>query len=363
MSVNALTSVARKLAPLLMLDRAEPFRPETVAVTAAVAHEESQAFPGAMLVVPEGGVCVEYTIWWNGNIRHLYGLEHAWIRAVEEDGRWRILTIHISHDGDIHQLETWRESDGRPILYCEPGGHTMTGALNQLRTPVEITDWRCGEDAGLDGMKHPGHPHVRFTPTAHDHRRAVHHMRALSFTPAWQFTHAVDLREVAWEEWGEMAQAAPGRIREQLDKSHDGPLALHAGPWTPPEGEYVEVHDVEVSDGHLQLDGLPAYVRFSQLLTQRRRMLLNLPASPQADVLASLRDSAWDAKAIAAILVSCEPEQERSVREHGLTPALWWYASQEPPVGGWVRVLDEQTARLARPYALVIGPAYADLIA
>ena len=78
--------LARRHVPILRLDRREPFLPSRVGVTVFWEPGESPSFP-RMVTVPRGADCViEYAIWWDWDIQHLYELEHVWV-AVEKGGR------------------------------------------------------------------------------------------------------------------------------------------------------------------------------------------------------------------------------------------------------------------------------------
>jgi hypothetical protein len=70
--------LAALYAPLLRFDQREPFLPLAAGYTIFGQSGPSPSFPRTIEVGP-GEQVVEYAIWWDWDIVHLYELEHVWV--------------------------------------------------------------------------------------------------------------------------------------------------------------------------------------------------------------------------------------------------------------------------------------------
>ena len=72
----------------------EPFLPLVVGYTVfrEAAKSPSSKFP----IDPEGGIAIEYAIWWDWDIQHLYELEHVWVYLDADEN---LLKVEASAHG------------------------------------------------------------------------------------------------------------------------------------------------------------------------------------------------------------------------------------------------------------------------
>ena len=73
-------TLAASVAPIIRFADNEPFLPSKVGITILTAPRQS---PSAELEINfEPGVTkvIEYAIWWDWDIQHLYELEHVWLK-------------------------------------------------------------------------------------------------------------------------------------------------------------------------------------------------------------------------------------------------------------------------------------------
>ncbi len=81
---------AARYAPLVWFDATEPFLPLAAAYTIFRADAPSPSMERAVvLVTPEHPLAtsaIEYAIWWDWDISHLYELEHVWV-YLDDQGR------------------------------------------------------------------------------------------------------------------------------------------------------------------------------------------------------------------------------------------------------------------------------------
>ncbi|WP_208978132.1 hypothetical protein [Pseudovibrio denitrificans] len=69
-------NLARKFAPVLRLDRSEPWRPTAIGFT--VFAEAGKSPSSKFEIAPKADRVIEYAIFWDYDIQHLYDLEHVW---------------------------------------------------------------------------------------------------------------------------------------------------------------------------------------------------------------------------------------------------------------------------------------------
>jgi phosphoglycolate phosphatase-like HAD superfamily hydrolase len=121
--------LVRRHAPIVYFDAAEPFPPQLVGYAVLRASGPSPSFDRYLdLRLPDGGraaAVVEYALWTDWDIDHLYELEHVW-SYVDEDGH--LLHAEASSHGGYGPLvqdgQLSREGE-RPVAYAQPGKHAM----------------------------------------------------------------------------------------------------------------------------------------------------------------------------------------------------------------------------------------------
>ncbi len=152
--------LAADYAPLIYFDEREPFLPLAVGYTVFAADGDSPSFPRRIELAAgrNARLAIEYAIWWDWDIGHLYELEHTWT-YVGADGE--VVFAEASWHGGYHAAVLddgrvpviARESGRHPVVYSEPGKHAFAP------TPQEILDKRrdktldgCGPGAGRGGL-------------------------------------------------------------------------------------------------------------------------------------------------------------------------------------------------------------------
>src|SRR5580658_9331760 len=93
-------ALARTFAPILLLDKQEPFRPQVIGVTVARSPMPSISFSSNFtLMPPNDGFIIEYALWWDWDINHLYELEHIWVSGSNSDGTPVVSVVEGSSHG------------------------------------------------------------------------------------------------------------------------------------------------------------------------------------------------------------------------------------------------------------------------
>jgi putative hydrolase of the HAD superfamily len=114
--------LAQRHAPQLRFDAQEPFLPLAVGYT--VFRSPTQSPSSKFIIDPDNGIAIEYAIWWDWDIQHLYELEHVWL-YLDADGT--IIKVQASAHGErllmTQEAGTLPVEEGRITLFSEPGKH------------------------------------------------------------------------------------------------------------------------------------------------------------------------------------------------------------------------------------------------
>lgn len=217
-ATSAEIELARRLAPMIRFCDNEPFLPSRAGISVLTAPGRSPS--AALDITFEPGVAkvIEYAIWWDWDIQHLYELEHIWLKL---DARDQVVAVEASAHGGIFPMVLADGSlpieTGRVTLVSAPGKHAFSATPEGQLPAAEITAVSCQELAGratilvndmfraaLDGL------------SAEDHRAVKRYLQARAFLPAAQFNLRFDLSTVEFSSWADLAAWIPGRVRTVL---------------------------------------------------------------------------------------------------------------------------------------------------
>lgn len=208
-------ALAARHLPVLRLDAREPYRPTRAGYT--VFRGAGQSPSSKFVVEPQGAVTIEYAIWYDWDIGHLYDLEHVW--------------VHLDADGGVAAIEASQHgrrapmllpggqlplAGHRPILFVEPGKHAhWADAASLVAEAGETLRLQCGPLAGVEGV-HRGNPFAQagaYRASPLSDRLARLKMIGDSFAPSFAFTASSDdgdgLRAMPWPD---LAAYIPARV-------------------------------------------------------------------------------------------------------------------------------------------------------
>ncbi len=216
-------TIFREDAPSLSFPRQVTLRPQFPQISAADAREIARLFPdGHLPPVPDltAAVVIEYAIWWDWDIQHLYELEHVW-SYVGADGR--LLYAEASWHGGYFPM-LWRGTtprDGdRPLVYSQPGKHAFVPdpalftATVQERENLRRT---CFFRAGSGGLLLKDD--LFRGKIAKDSIRdaiAGGFLKERAFDPSFEFTRTLTLDESMLVSWPALYGWIPRRIDQVL---------------------------------------------------------------------------------------------------------------------------------------------------
>lgn len=210
--------LARRLAPVIRFCDNEPFLPSRVGITVLTAPARSPSGPIDLTFEPGVAKVIEYAIWWDWDIQHLYELEHIWLKLDRDDA---ILSVEASAHGGKFAMTNAEGGlpyeNGRVTLISAPGKHAFTATVEAQVDGAELTKLCCQELAGRDRILIPGTfaPHLTAV-TREDHRAVKRYLQARAFLPAFTFEKQLDLAEIEFVSWPELARWIPERVIQVL---------------------------------------------------------------------------------------------------------------------------------------------------
>jgi len=218
-------ALAAHYAPILLFDAREPFLPLAAGYTIFRQSGCSPSFRQGFTIdlapsgQPPASLAIEYAIWWDWDIGHLYELEHVWVYV---DANGQIVRGEASWHGDYHDMRQGGrlalEGD-HLIVYSEPGKHAFAPTpewFYKRRQKFKRSETR--ELAGAGGILLAPYikDHVKPTPLK---TRLVHtYLARHAFEPSWDFTRRFQFTPEMLVPWPALRDWMPGRINYILDQ-------------------------------------------------------------------------------------------------------------------------------------------------
>lgn len=214
-------ALALRYLPRFLMDRIDPFPLLHVGCTVFEAPAPSRSFPGLILdpAAENADFLVEYALYFDYDIQHLYDLEHAWVAVKDEQvvgcwGSFHGMRLCASGVQDLYRME-----GGVPLLYLQPGKHAVMPdpRLFGLHTQAQTC---CREKCG-GGLLVPGmfEGKMRTDPEQDEIVRS-YIRRHYAFTPSWDFIPVTPRHITDWET---LYDAIPGYVSTQLQEIRKAP--------------------------------------------------------------------------------------------------------------------------------------------
>ncbi|MEJ5311365.1 MAG: glycerophosphodiester phosphodiesterase [Anaerolineae bacterium] len=219
-------ALAARYAPVLRFDVREPFLPLAVGYTIFRETGESPSFRQGRkidLAPPDGpraAFAIEYAIWWDWDIGHLYELEHIWV-YVGTDGR--VARVEASWHGDFHLLNLLNllmdKNDEHPSIYSEPGKHAFAPTPDWFKERRrEFKRSETSDLAGVGGVLLAKYIEKQVRPTPLKTRLVHTYLAQRAFEPSWDFSLTFPITPEMLVPWEALRDWMPGRINAILDQ-------------------------------------------------------------------------------------------------------------------------------------------------
>ncbi len=209
--------LAAHYAPILVFDADEPFMPLVVGYTV---FRESAPSLSAHRYVSLGprrerhaDTVIEYAIWWDWDISHLYELEHLWVFL---DGNGEVIHAEGSRHGGYRKML----AEGVPPLtgdrltvYSESGKHAFAPATHWLEKLAPVTRKLCTRHAGLEGVLITWLFRGIIRAKSPESDRLVHtYLERYAFEPSLQFTRQYAIPAKSLVPWPALYRWIPRRV-------------------------------------------------------------------------------------------------------------------------------------------------------
>lgn len=230
LSSERVMELAREFAPVLLFDRREPFLPSAVGVSVIDETSQSPSCRHRITLDYGSGRAIEYAVWWDWDIQHLYELEHVWVYLDRDQN---VVKIEASAHGFFHnQLAddgTLPIRNGRPILYSEPGKHGFFCRLEEIKVHMDRVRQSCGERAGsMNILIQPEFRAALASLKPFDHFVVRRYLSEMAFKPSFEFSRQFDLREARFMPWPWLNASIPDRVRDRVSELRQNWKGLRA---------------------------------------------------------------------------------------------------------------------------------------
>jgi putative hydrolase of the HAD superfamily len=196
-------------APLLRFDRREPFLPLAAGYSIIRHSGPSPSFPRKIELKPSE-FAIEYAIWWDWDIVHLYELEHVWVYL---DSSRRPVRAEASWHGRYHSMGLNSLSGEQLTLYSEPGKHALAPTPELYRAGEKQNRWLCCQGAGAGGLLvndlFAGLNDIKSSQTD---RLVQAFLRSYAFIPTYQFNRRLQITSDRLVPWPRLFRWIPERV-------------------------------------------------------------------------------------------------------------------------------------------------------
>lgn len=214
MSSSNAMELWQKYAPYVMFDVREPFYPEAIGVSVLEPSASSPSFRRTFKSLDvEVKHVIEYAIWWDYEIGHLYEMEHVWVYVGPND---EVVDCEASFHGRVLKGLLKDHSnlvDGTHVrLYSQPGKH----AFSPLPIVFELLPnlySAANEEAGVDGLLVNDMFSKYFSTNEEIDTKVRAYLQSFAFVPAMEFEQH-QLEPELMMPWNELFAEIPRRIEE-----------------------------------------------------------------------------------------------------------------------------------------------------
>ncbi|NLP47184.1 MAG: hypothetical protein GX347_09120 [Epulopiscium sp.] len=218
--MNQVLEHVKKYAPYIYFDEKEPFFPKMTGYTIFNETKKSSSFH-RLIEVDKYNITqvIEYAIYWNYDITHLYDLEHYWVfigkngEIVDAQGSFhgKYITVLMKDKSNIL-------NNTHVKIYAQPGKHAFAPSPMLFNYVPGIE--RCTyEDAGTDGlivteMIAKG----RYHTTEKLNRSIQQYMKQYKFKPSYKYNLLYKISEHSLVKWEILNNKIPEFLQEEIKK-------------------------------------------------------------------------------------------------------------------------------------------------
>jgi glycerophosphoryl diester phosphodiesterase len=220
---HAERALAERYAPMIRFDSQEPFLPLAAGYTIFRRDGPSPSYTKGREIClapePVADMAIEYAIWWDWDIGHLYELEHVWV-FVDEQGQ--VVRGEASWHGDCNDMRLAGQLDlqgDHLVVYSEPGKHAFAPTIEWFRERWEGRKRTpTGFLAGVGGVLVARYFEGQIAKTPLNDRLVRSYLAQRSFEPDWQFDRLFRFAPEMLVPWSALRAWIPTRVNYWLDR-------------------------------------------------------------------------------------------------------------------------------------------------
>jgi hypothetical protein len=212
--------LAKQYSPIMHFDEREPFYPVRIGVTVLEPNSSSPSFNRRFEQLDsQVEYVIEYAIYWDYDIEHLYDLEHIWV-YVAKDGR--VADCEASFHGYYFKgvFKSHDTIEGKRVhLYSQPGKHAF---MPDPRVFELIPDYdTCTyETAGSAGLIVTSAFKGIYSTSELINRNVEAYLQRFRFRPSGVY-QPYALQDELFVSWEELRHEVPERIQRELIKINE----------------------------------------------------------------------------------------------------------------------------------------------
>jgi HAD superfamily hydrolase (TIGR01549 family) len=189
-------ALAARYTPYIYFDEAEPFFPEVVGYTIFRSERQSPSFLRRIQRDwrPAWATAIEYAIWWDWDIGHLYELEHVWV-YLDEAGQivWVEASSHGVYASMLRQDGTFPLAGEHPVVVSQPGKHAFSPSAHWFEMFRDMVTAEATFNAGRGGVLVKPEYKRQVPKTPEVDARAAAWLQRKAFQPSLRFTRQFEV--------------------------------------------------------------------------------------------------------------------------------------------------------------------------
>lgn len=202
--------------PHIYFDKNEPFFPIRVGYTVFESSIKSPSFPREIKFSNiDIEYVLEYAIYWDFDIQHLYDLEHIWVyidrkgKVVDAEGSFhgKYLKVLLEDRSNI-------EEETHIRVYSQPGKHAFS-PIPELFKLIPDLKSACGEGVGEDGLIVTNVGRNRYNTSDKINSAVKKYMQRYKFMPSLEFEY-YRIPENIIVTWEELYNEIPNLVYKKL---------------------------------------------------------------------------------------------------------------------------------------------------
>lgn len=209
-------NLIKKYSPYLYFDKYEPFFPSSVGCTIFYDSKKSSSF-SRKIECKEDNIdfVIEYAIYWDFDIQHLYELEHIWVYV---DKNRKVCDCEASFHGRYFKVLLKDKSnlmdETHVKLYSQPGKHAFLPEKKMFELLPDL--YTCtNEKAGNSGLIVTSIGKGLYETSEEINKMVKEYLQKYKFVPSMEFEE-YRIPENLFVTWSELHNKIPFMIKEKL---------------------------------------------------------------------------------------------------------------------------------------------------